>query len=630
MISKYTPLRLSHLGAYQGVGSIVRDKNDYTAVVVDTRYWGANVPESLEPIRNVRRIQRCLQVSEDLFLPPTGNEENEADHSKSIPAVLFPRYFECTGCGRMVLNPPDNFNPNARNKILCEHCKNDAPLKQGIYCNIDELGHLGEVNWQWLVHRSANNDPDEIRVRKQRCLEQNHNNNLVHLRKGGKEFIECMECRSRIEFNSHRVQIRLSSPQPWIYERLNYNEDDRFATKVVEISDPQVYTPVLADGIVIPPESNNDEPTDVLAQISKYTDALDAILSSPTHLLRKNRIRRLATDLEVSAEDVSKALLQYQNPAKEEECEHELIGSPGQMLQEEYEALITEQTFSKAADFITKHQTERLDDLKLCVSENLKTYASVIGQLVRVDRLRKVQIFKGFHRLRPQKKEGEDGSKETPDPIILPPDIVGESHWLPAIELFGEGIFLTLDPSWLIHWENLTPVVRRAQELAIRFETSGSTIQVSQVSPRFLLLHTLAHLMIRELENNCGYPAASLSERIYASIDDEMCGFLIYTAVADVSGSLGGLMEQAEPKNILALLEGAFTHAKWCTLDPVCSEHTGQGRDGLNLAACHGCCLVPDTSCDYGNVLLDRTLIKGDEVLGIPELEQFIKEMAGE
>jgi hypothetical protein len=109
-----------------------------------------------------------------------------------------------------------------------------------------------------------------------------------------------------------------------------------------------------------------------------------------------------------------------------------------------------------------------------------------------------------------------------------------------------------------------------------------------------------------------------------------MCGFLIYTAVADVSGSLGGLMEQAEPKNTLVLLEGAFNHAKWCTLDPVCSEHTGQGRDGLNLAACHGCCLVPDTSCDYGNVLLDRTLIKGDEVLGIPELEEYIKEISGE
>ncbi|QDF75258.1 MULTISPECIES: DUF1998 domain-containing protein [Shewanella] len=626
MISKFTPIRLSHLGASQGVGSIVRDKSDYTAVVVDTRFWGVNVPESLEPIRNVRRIQRCLQVSKDLFLPPTGNEQNEADHSKSIPAVLFPRYFECPGCGRMVLNALDNFNPNVRNKMLCNHCDSSVPLKQGIYCNIDELGHLGEVNWQWLVHRPDKNDTDEIRE----CLEKNHNDNLVHLRKSGKEFIKCMECPARIEFNSHHVQIRLSSPQPWIYERLNYNEGAQLATKVVEISDPQVYTPVLDEGIVIPPESNNDEPTDVLAQILKYSDVLDSILSSPTSLLRKSRIRRLANDLEVSTESVNEALLQYQDPTIDKECEHELLGSPGQMLQEEYDALTTEQTFSKAADFITKHQTKRLDDLKLSVSENLKPYASVIGQLVRVDRLRKVQIFKGFHRLRPQQKEEEDGTKETPEPTILPPDIIGESHWLPAIELFGEGLFLTLNPSWLIHWENLTPVVKRAQELALRFEASGSYIQVSEISPRFLLLHTLAHLMIRELENNCGYPAASLSERIYASIDDEMCGFLIYTAVADVAGSLGGLMEQAEPKNILALLEGVFNHAKWCTLDPVCSEHTGQGRDGLNLAACHGCCLIPDTSCDYGNVLLDRTLIKGDEVLGIPELEKFIKDMADE
>lgn len=630
MINKFTPLRLSHIGAHQGVGSIVRDKNDYTAVVVDIRFWGTDALGSLEPVKNVRRIQRCLQISEDLFLPPVGNEKNEADHTKSIPAVLFPRYFVCSSCGRMVLNLLDDINPNMRNKIRCNHCKSDVPLRQGIYCNIDEMGHLGEVNWQWLVHSHQRNDSDEIRKRKRICLEQYHNDNLVYSRKGGKEFIECTQCETKVEFSTYGTRIGIQSPQPWIYERVNYAEGEFPASRIVEISDPQVYTPVIADGIVIPPESNNDDPIDVLAQILKFSDDLKAILSAPTSLLRKSRTRRIANNLEVSTEDVNKALLEYQNPTKEDECEHELLGSPGQMLQEEYEALTTEKKFSKTADFVTKHQTKRLNDFSQGLSVNLKVYASLIGQLVRVDRLRKVQIFKGFHRLRPQQKENEDGKKEILEPVILPPDIVGESNWLPAIELFGEGIFITLNTTWLIHWENLTPVVKRAKNLAQRFEESGSNMQVSEVSPRFLLLHTLAHLMIRELESNCGYPAASLSERIYASKDDDMCGFLIYTAVADVSGSLGGLMEQAESKNVLSLLEGVFNHAKWCTLDPVCSEHTGQGRDGLNLAACHGCCLVPDTSCDYGNVLLDRTLIKGDESIGIPELEKFIKEKCGE
>ena len=32
----------------------------------------------------------------------------------------------------------------------------------------------------------------------------------------------------------------------------------------------------------------------------------------------------------------------------------------------------------------------------------------------------------------------------------------------------------------------------------------------------------------------------------------------------------------------------------------------------LNRAACHACALVPETSCMYENVLLDRTFVKGD------------------
>ena len=62
---------------------------------------------------------------------------------------------------------------------------------------------------------------------------------------------------------------------------------------------------------------------------------------------------------------------------------------------------------------------------------------------------------------------------------------------------------------------------------------------------------------------------------------------------------------------MLKLLAGAFEKAQWCSLDPVCGEHEGQGPDLLNKAACHGCILVPEPSCPYGNVLLDRTFIKG-------------------
>ena len=89
-----------------------------------------------------------------------------------------------------------------------------------------------------------------------------------------------------------------------------------------------------------------------------------------------------------------------------------------------------------------------------------------------------------------------------------------------------------------------------------------------------------------------------------------MAGVLIYVAVADEEGSLGGLMELARPERFLRLLTGALEAADWCSLDPVCSEQEGHGPDLLNRAACHACALVPETSCQYGNVLLDRAFIK--------------------
>jgi len=136
-----------------------------------------------------------------------------------------------------------------------------------------------------------------------------------------------------------------------------------------------------------------------------------------------------------------------------------------------------------------------------------------------------------------------------------------------------------------------------------------------------MLLHTFAHLLIRQLETEAGYPAASLKERIYCTSGvTPMAGILVYVAVPDVVGSLGGLAELAEPRRFLLLLASVFDHAEWCSLDPVCSEHEGQGPSLLNRAACHACTLIPEPCCAYGNVLLDRVFIKGDATTGISAL----------
>lgn len=136
------------------------------------------------------------------------------------------------------------------------------------------------------------------------------------------------------------------------------------------------------------------------------------------------------------------------------------------------------------------------------------------------------------------------------------------------------------------------------------------------VTPRFLLLHTLAHILINQLTFECGYSSASLRERLYVSEDQNhpMSGVLIYTAAGDSEGTLGGLVRMGRPGNLEPVLERTLASAEWCSSDPVCmelGEAGGQGPDSCNLAACHNCSLVPETSCESFNRFLDRWTLVG-------------------
>jgi len=130
------------------------------------------------------------------------------------------------------------------------------------------------------------------------------------------------------------------------------------------------------------------------------------------------------------------------------------------------------------------------------------------------------------------------------------------------------------------------------------------------------MLHTFAHLLIRQLSFECGYSASSLKERIYSTDPSDtsstsMGGILIYTADSDSEGSLGGLVRQGSPDRLFPAICYALMKSSWCSSDPICTELGGQGLMGLNQAACHGCALISETSCSYSNVLLDRSLVTG-------------------
>ena len=236
------------------------------------------------------------------------------------------------------------------------------------------------------------------------------------------------------------------------------------------------------------------------------------------------------------------------------------------------------------------------------------TLSEFLANVCLVRKLRETRVLVGFSRLLPV---NDPGSTE-----LLPIAEEKGLRWLPATVVYGEGIFLDFAPDVLKAWGQDPEVRSRVSVLKKHYNRQRIQrgLEEVEVTAKYVLLHTFAHAMIGQLSFDCGYGSASLRERIYCESDEPdrpMQGVLIYTASGDSEGTLGGLVRQGEPDRLSAIVERAILRAQWCSSDPVCIESAGQGSDNANLAACHGCVLLPETSCETGNRLLDRGLLVG-------------------
>ena len=176
----------------------------------------------------------------------------------------------------------------------------------------------------------------------------------------------------------------------------------------------------------------------------------------------------------------------------------------------------------------------------------------------------------------------------------------------------GEGIFLQIAAPAVRKWSEHAAVAERIALLGAGQERWNQGRKKPGIFPGgpYILLHTLAHLLIQSVAMRCGYPAASIRERIYVDEAGERYGLLLFTASADAEGTLGGLVEQAP--RIEEHLEAAVATAALCAGDPVCAHHEpgiSMEERWLHGAACHGCALVAETSCEMHNDYLDRALV---------------------
>lgn len=237
-------------------------------------------------------------------------------------------------------------------------------------------------------------------------------------------------------------------------------------------------------------------------------------------------------------------------------------------------------------------------------------FDSTLGGVTLVHRLRVVTALCGFTRI--SAPEPGDGRMTTRL------ETTGAPSWVPVVENRGEGIFLRLDEGAVQAWEaeafdsELFHAMRSAHR-AWR-EARGLDPGEGWPGERFVLLHSLSHVLINELAIECGYSSASIAERIYSRSPGEgpepMAGVLLYTSAPDAEGTLGGLVSLGRAAELGPILRRALDRAGLCSSDPLCADHQPDAAAGaLHGAACHACLLVAETSCERGNRYLDRSVL---------------------
>lgn len=267
--------------------------------------------------------------------------------------------------------------------------------------------------------------------------------------------------------------------------------------------------------------------------------------------------------------------------------------------------------------FITEKTSERVEDKLIFNKINESLFQNnLIKSIFKMDKIKITSVQTSYTRQEPissnSNLEVEDSEKITKETIVKKfTSVYGKTtKYLPAIESFGEGIFFEFDNEILNKWiENNPKIQERISILTGNHQHYQSTLNEDFVlNPKYVLIHTFSHLIIKELEYLCGYPSTSIQERLYIDDNPEMNGVLIYT-IAGSEGSYGGITSICDDNRLGKLIESAMIRALDCAADPICYHTHGQGVANLNLSACFSCSLLPETSCEKFNCYLDRRIL---------------------
>ncbi len=584
--------RPSGLVTTAGAGSVV-DLPSMSVVIRGLHAWSPEHADAISEPRLLGEVRRVLgdQVRALRKAPWDPSAVDDPWTRTGVPVTPFPRWVRCPRCYRLgPLDPPGQFTLVHRwgrrpdlAKWVHAYCDRQAqssdarrrPCLPARFLVTCELGHLDDFPYVEFVHRGVPCAAPKLTM----------SDSASTL--GPRVTVRCAECGQ-----SRNVQEAAGRTGPDRLPRcrgrhphLQRFEECGRPAKLMVLGSSNMWFSVTASALHLPQGHSTADIVAVSWALLEHQPNATVVgmLIDGMEELRALRARPLG--------EVWSAIEELR-----------AVGAPrpgeatGGLLDAEWELLARPTTESQD------------DDFRAVPTPNPDGYDGLLEQVVQVNRLREVRALVGFTRLvAPERRDLEPANRL--------PLTSGAPDWVPAVEQRGEGVFLQLREDRLTAWEQgvidhpRISALRRSYQrwAANRDRAPDAAFPI----PRYVLLHTFSHLLIRQIALECGYSSASIRERLYLGRPGQRAaGILLSTAASDSEGTLGGLVALGEARHLKRLLDLAFDEARRCSSDPLCAEHIPHHpSDQLHGAACHACLFASETSCEANNRWLDRAML---------------------
>lgn len=611
---KVGEIRPSQLLYSFGVGSII-DLPYLSTMVLGLDEWDRVHMRPITEERLLRAVQEREGFGrvEQLLAPPTprdtgGLASGPFDPNKviGVPVRSFPRWLRCPLCNRLapitangLFRLDDDPVYPDRNKYVHHNCNKTKgrppaalPARFLVAC---EHGHMDDFPWVEFVHRGKTDCQPRLSL-----FEFGASGTAANI------LVKCDSCTDKKRSMAEAFDEDLSEPAFRCKGRHPHlrtaGECDQMA-KPLMLGASNAWFSIILSLLFVPTQVDNldqlvSEKWDILKEVSNVDN------------LRPLRKLNLLPSLEEYADE---QILDSVS-RKKDGTPSGSDSDPTDLKRPEWEAISSGDTSKSSTDFQIK------------VVKPPHGYEALIEKVVLLERLREVMALVGFTRIESPGELGIGG--ELPEENLASISRK-EPEWVPACEVRGEGIFIQFREDQLLNWCNDNQVrdrdarlydAHQRWRLARRLEPAAA----GYPGMRFVVLHSFAHALMRQLCLECGYSSSSIRERIYSREAGEpggpMAGVLIYTAAPDSEGTLGGLVNLGKPESLGRHIGMAMRQMKLCASDPLCAENDPTVANiTLHAAACHACLFAPETACERGNKYLDRNVLVqtfGSDVVG--------------